>query len=155
MHFPLGNKLVQEQGPLRCPTGTWPKRVSGLCPHPDHVNPQTVGRNSRALLDTGSEACPCTASAGGVLARIPFHELKNHSFVNKGILLPSIKSETTRDKSHRTKLIFLFAWKRIFQWRAHGKIGPAVCELYTLFGSRVPLVLCCAVILFILSCSHL
>lgn len=52
---------------------------------------------------------PCTASASGALARIPFHELKNHSFINKEIL-PSIQSEI-RNKNHRTKVIFLFAWK--------------------------------------------
>lgn len=43
-----------------------------------------------------------------------FMNLKiNHSFINKEILLPSIKFEMTKYKSNRTKVIFLFAWKKI------------------------------------------
>lgn len=43
-----------------------------------------------------------------------FMNLKiNHSFINKEILLPSIKLEMTKYKSNRTKVIFLFAWKKI------------------------------------------
>ena len=81
--------------------------VSGLSHHPDQVNPQTVGWTAGL---TGS-------LLSGLWHELPwlveywqeFHFINfkiNHSFINKEILLPRIKSEMTRTKGVEQKQSF-------------------------------------------------